>query len=447
MKRIGFGVLSLILAAGCGGDDSSGSGSGGTGGTGGAGATGGAGGSTGGTGGSGGGTGGAAGSGGTAGTGGASGSGGATGGTGGATGGTGGATGGTGGATGGTGGATGGTGGATGGTGGATGGTGGATGGTGGTGGATGGTGGATGGTGGATGGTGGTGGSGANAATADEVGVMLYKKSDASNTLRWIKSDGTQRVAGSYSLSSNWQTITSVKKLAGAGAELVFHMHTTGSQHPIADVVFNNDTTSSQKTNNHFGDTYELATKVEEGRGLWYDTNGGKWVAGGWGATAWDSASMQSGTVAAGNFTSMFACNAGKHVYFYEKDTDKLYRREYKAGGLDSVITSVTVAKGALAACVDSDKALVLIYANDGKGWLYQWGTTAPSAPIANWTNFSWGWTHIVLLRSGHTLFYRASDGVGATAVFTEASPWSSQKGSFAAGTFPTAMDIVTAF
>ncbi|MCC6663088.1 MAG: hypothetical protein IT375_05045 [Polyangiaceae bacterium] len=399
MKRIGFGVLSLILAAGCGGDDSSGSGSGGTGGTGGAGATGGAGGSTGGTGGSGGGTGGAAGSGGTAGTGGASGSGGATGGTGGATGGTGGATGGTGGATGGTGGA------------------------------------------------TGGTGGSGANAATADEVGVMLYKKSDASNTLRWIKSDGTQRVAGSYSLSSNWQTITSVKKLAGAGAELVFHMHTTGSQHPIADVVFNNDTTSSQKTNNHFGDTYELATKVEEGRGLWYDTNGGKWVAGGWGATAWDSASMQSGTVAAGNFTSMFACNAGKHVYFYEKDTDKLYRREYKAGGLDSVITSVTVAKGALAACVDSDKALVLIYANDGKGWLYQWGTTAPSAPIANWTNFSWGWTHIVLLRSGHTLFYRASDGVGATAVFTEASPWSSQKGSFAAGTFPTAMDIVTAF
>ncbi|MBI3207256.1 MAG: hypothetical protein HYZ29_37305 [Myxococcales bacterium] len=254
--------------------------------------------------------------------------------------------------------------------------------------------------------------------------------------------------MAGSYSLSANWQTITSVKNLAGAGAEVVFHTHaTSGTQHVIADVTFNNDTTSAQKTNNFFGLAHDLATKVEEGRGLWFDNATGHWVAGGWGASAWDTATAKEGTFAAAAYTSMFACNDQKYVYFHEKDTDKLYRREYTAGGLGTTVTSITVAKGALATCVDSAKGLIFIYANNGSGWLYQWGNTAPTTHLTSWTTFTWDWSHIVRLRNGQTLFYRKSDGIGGTVVFTEASPWSAAKGSYAAGVLPANIDLVTAF
>ena len=48
--------------------------------------------------------------------------------------------------------------------------------------------------------------------------------------------------------------------------------------------------------------------------------------------------------------------------------------------------------------------------------------------------------------LRSGLTLFYRASTGEGAIGTFTNTAPFFSEHGTFAADIFPTGMDIVTA-
>ncbi len=346
------------------------------------------------------------------------------------------ATGGAGGATGGAGGATGGasgSGGATGGTGGATGGTGGATGGTGG---ATGGTGGATGGPGGATGGAGGTN---PNAAAADEVGVLFYAK-NSSNSLRWIKTDGkSQRTAGSFSLSGDWTSATSVTKLAGAGAEVLFH----NAQNKLAaPLSIANDTTTTGKSPTSLGSGYDLATKRAEGKVMWLDGKSGAWITGGWGSANWSV--DYSGTLAlptATTFEHFHRCGTSSYLFYSTGDT-LLYRRVF--GSDFTMATQMTVPASSHAACVGAGEQLIFAYSDaNGTAKLYS-GSTEIKAWSAAWTFGKW--THIVNLRSGMTLFYNRDTGAGAVGQFTESPGDFVNSTLFAAGTFPMLMDVVAA-
>ena len=357
-----------------------------------------------------------------------------------ATGGSGGATGGSGGATGGSGGATGGSGGATGGSGGATGGSGGATGGSGG---ATGGSGGATGGAGGATGGSGGTGGGNPNAAAADEVGVLFYRKSDASNSLRWIKSNHTQRTATAYSWGPDWTTITSAAKLAGAGAELI--LHSAGSPYVTTALSVGNDTATSQKTNANFPGSYELATKRSDGKVMMLNGTTGSWITGGW-STTWIK--EYDGTItlpSSTTFEHFHRCGAPaaglSSFIFYSTNDTLLYTRIF--GTNFTTATQMAVPASSHATCVGANENFTFVYASStGGAKLY-----SASTELTSWGASSFGaWTHIVNLRSGLTLFYRTATGEGVIGEFKNTAPYFSQLGAFAPGTFPTGMDIVTA-
>lgn len=271
---------------------------------------------------------------------------------------------------------------------------------------------------------------------------MLFYKKSPTSNSLRWLKTDGSaQRVATALTLSGDWTTITGATKLAGAGGELVFH-NMSGTLKATSALLVNNDTTVSQKTNANFVSGYDLATKRTEGKVIMLNGATGAWVAGGWGAATWAQDANGTLTLPSGTtFEHFHRCGTASYIFYSTNDT-ALHTRVFN--GTDfGVAASSSVPASSHAVCVGTNENFTFVYAaSTGAANLYSGSTL-----VANWTTlFATGWTHVVNLRNGTTLFYNASNGAGAVGQFTATTPWFAQLGNFAAGTFPTGMDLVTA-